>query len=198
VASDKKGAQERAATLVFYDEGGFSLKPSVRRTWAPRGQTPLLRHKFNWKRLHATANVVCQPDGSACDLLLSVQEQAIKEDAVIAHLEALHQQVPGLLFVLWDGLPAHRSKKVQQYLADNAAWLVVHRFPAYAPELNPVEYVWSPMKGHDLANFCPDTIGQIQHQVDKAHQRLRSDPTELYDFLAASGLFPSRHERSLT
>ena len=198
MACDKKGAQEQAATLVFWDEGGFSLKPSVRRTWAPRGQTPILRHKFNWQRLHAACGLVCQPDGSGCDLLLWVQEQTIKEDAVIAYLSALHEQVAGRLWVLWDGLPAHRSKKVQQYIAYSAEWLQVHRLPAYAPELNPVEYVWSPMKGKDLANFCPDTLTQVRQQVDKAHQRVRQDRTELYDFLAASTLFPSRHVRPLT
>ena len=165
MAADKKGALERAATLVFYDEGGFSLKPSVRSTWAPRGQTPLLRHKFNWKRLHATANVVCQPDGSACDLFLSVQEQAIAEDAVSAHLNALHQQVSGVLFVLWDGLPAHRSKKVQQHIVANADWLQVHRFPAYAPELNPVEQIWNHTKYRELANYLPEDLAALQDAV---------------------------------
>jgi putative transposase len=157
-----------------------------------------LRHKFNWQRLHVLANLVCQPDGSGCDLLLQMQEKAVKEDAIVAHLDALHQQLPGLLVLLWDGLPSHRSAKVQHYLADNGDWLTVERFPAYAPELNPVEYIFSPMKGKDVANFCPDTREQLRQQVDTAQQRLRSQPDELYDFLAASGLFPSRHERSLS
>jgi transposase len=73
----------------------------------------------------------------------------------------------------------------------------VFRFPGYAPELNPVEYVWSPMKVKDTANFCPDTLREVEQQVDKAHQQLRNDPSELYDFLAASGLFPSRHEKTV-
>jgi hypothetical protein len=169
----------------------------VRKTWAPRGQTPGLRHRFNWKRLHAIANLVCQPDGSACDLLLRVQDKPIQEDAMVAYLDAWRQHLPGLRALLWEGLPAHRSLKVKQYLRAHRAWRLVAPLPAYAPELNPVEYVWSPRKGKDTANCCPDPLGQLHQQVDKAHQRLRQEPTELYDFLAASGLFPSRHERPL-
>src|SRR4051794_14196109 len=95
VASNKKGAIKRGAKFAFLDESGFSLKPSVRRTWAPRGQTPILMHRFNWKRLNAIGTLVCNPDGSEPDLLLHLQPKGIKDDAVIVYLEGLHRQVPG-------------------------------------------------------------------------------------------------------
>ncbi len=189
MASDKKGAAKRRAKLAFLDESGFSLKPSVRRTWAPRGQTPILEHKFNWKRLHAMGSLVCNPDGSQPDLLLHLQPKSIKEEAVFAYLQALHRQVPGRLVLLWDRLPAHRGQKVAEYLAQNADWLQVEWLPAYAPELNPMEYVWSATKGKPLANLAPDRIAQLEQVVKRTHRRMRKRPEDLQRFLMASSLY---------
>ena len=175
--------------MVFLDESGFSLKPSVHRTWAPRGQTPKLEHRFNWKRLNAIGSLVCDPEGTHPDLILHLQDKSIKEDAVIAYLEALHRQVPGPLDLLWDHLPAHRSQKVQDYLAANTDWLVVHWFPGYAPELNPIEYFWSALKGKPLANLAPDRVEQLQKVIERAHRRARKQTQLLQEFLIASKLY---------
>src|ERR671937_75677 len=115
MAPHKKGACERGATLVFHDEGGFSLRPPIRRTWAPRGKTPIVRHRFNWKRVHAIGAIACDPDGSHAQLLLYLQERAITEEAIVPYLEALHKHIDGLIVLLWDGLSSHRSQKVQAY-----------------------------------------------------------------------------------
>lgn len=188
MARHKKGALERGAALVFHDEFGISMKPSVRRTWAIRGKTPILRHRCSWKRVHAIANIVCPPDGNY-KLLLHWQEAPINEQAIIEHLDRLHQEAPGDTVLLWDGLPSHRSKLVKQYLADNARWLTVNRFPAYAPELNPVEYFNSAVKGKDLPNYCPDTTIEIEQQLQVAHERINNDRALIGGFLRASGLW---------
>jgi len=189
LAPHKKGAQKRGAKLALLDEGGFSLKPSVRRTWAPRGQTPILKHHFNCKRLHAIGTLVCEPDGSEPDLLLHLQPRSIKEDAVIAYLEALHRQVPGLIVLLWDHLQAHKSQKVADYLARNRDWLQVEWFPFYASDLNPMEYFWSAIKGKPLANLAPDRLDQLQRAIERAHRRTRGQPHLLHEFLIASKLY---------
>lgn len=189
LATDKKGAQEQGAQLVFIDESGFSLRPSVRRTWAPRGQTPLIRRHFNWKRLSAIAALLCQPDGSLPQLLLAVQEDNFTGPTILSFLEGLGQQTQGPLVLLWDGLPAHRSRLVRDYLAQNSHWLQVERFPAYAPELNPVEYLWSCTKGKDMANLCPDTLEQVQTALERAGERIGNDVSLLGGLLQASSLF---------
>jgi transposase len=189
MASAKKGAQKRGAKLVFLDESGFSLKPSVRRTWAPRGHTPLLSHPFSWKRLNAIGSLVCQPDGSDCDLLLCLQPRTIKEDAIMAYLQALRQQVPGPLVLLWDRLPAHCSGKVDAFVKANTSWLTVEWLPAYAPELNPVEYFWSALKGKPLANLAPDTLAELEQAIQRNHRKMRKRPDDLHEFLVASSLF---------
>jgi|SRR5579862_2076255 len=193
MASDKKGAIQRGATLVFHDEGGFSLKPNLRRTWAPRGQTPIVRHKFNWERVHAVGALACCPDGSQAQLLVYLQETAINAEAIIAYLSALHEHIPGLIILLWDGLPSHRSKKVAAYLAANQDWLEVERFPGYAPELNPVEYVWSCWKGKDLSNSGPDDTLEIVERLLLAQERVGQEPDTLYGFLVASTLYEKQN-----
>jgi putative transposase len=148
-----------------------------------------LEHRFNWKRLNAIGSLGCEPDGSLPDIVLHLQPQTIKEDAVIAYLDALHRQVPGPIVLLWDSLPAHRSAKVADYLKANTDWLEVVWFPGYAPELNPMEYFWSALKGKPLANLAPDRVDQLQKAITRAHRRVRKQTQMLQDFLVASSLY---------
>ena len=74
--------------------------------------------------------IVCRPDGGDCRLLLHWQEETVKSPGVIAVLGKLHAQVPGRVVLLWDGLPAHKSGAVQEYVRGQADWLTVERFPA--------------------------------------------------------------------
>jgi transposase len=134
-------------------------------------------------------SLVCQPDGSDCDLLLHLQPETIKDAAVIGYLDALHQQVLGPLVLLWDRLPAHCSGKVEAFVQANAFWLTVEWLPAYAPELNPVEYFWSALKGKPLANLAPDTIGELEQAIQRNHRKMRKRPDALHEFLVASSLF---------
>lgn len=92
---------------------------------------------------------------------------------MIAFLHALHRQIPGKVLLLWDGAPIHRSKLVTAYLQTQRHWLHVERLPAYAPELNPVEYLWSYWKQHELANFCPKDIWELSHAASQALKRIR-------------------------
>ncbi len=192
LAAHQKGAFERGAKVVFLDESGFSTSPHVRRTWAPRGETPVLRHKLRWERVHAVGMHVCTPvteaEIASEDVLLHLQEAAINADSLQVVLTALHAQVPGPIILLWDRLPVHLCKAVKAFRADNEDWLAVELFPVSAPELNPPEYLWSALKGKDLANFCPDTREELTDQVLKGYGRLRADPRYATSFLAASSL----------
>jgi transposase len=188
LARDKKGAFERAATIVFVDESGFSQRPSVRRTWAPKGQTPIIRHHFNWKRLNAIGALVCRADGTQPQVLLHLQEESVVSESIISFVDRLKEQIPGPVVLLWDGLPAHRSKVVKAHIEQQWEWLTVERLPAYAPELNPVEYFWSAIKGKDVANFCACTIGQIKDELERARDRIDRDCIA-HGFLRASRLY---------
>jgi hypothetical protein len=98
--------------------------------------------------------------------------------------------------LLWDGLPAHRSRAMQAWLTTQRRWLVVERLPAYAPELNPTEGLWAWLKGTELANLVCPTLGEvIEHAERGVHEhaergvhRARSTPHLAYSFLRRTGL----------
>jgi transposase len=197
VASDKKRAVKRGAKLAFLDESGFSLQASLRRTWSPRGQTPIVHAHLSWERLNAIGALICNGAGNGADLHLAFQEETVKEEAIIGFLSALHGCFPGRIVLVWDHLQAHKSDKVAAYLVANRDWLQVEWFPSYASELNPMEYFWSVAKGEPTANTEPDTLDEIERSVRQLGDRAAGDQELLYGFLAASGLFPSKDERSL-
>lgn len=92
------------------------------------------------------------------------------------------------LLLIWDGLPAHRAKIVREYLVQEKKWLRVERFPAYAPELNPIEYLWSAMKRKDMSNHAPHGLGRLRQTIHKSKRRL-SNTKLLKGFLGASRLY---------
>jgi len=101
-----------------------------------------------------------------------LQKDPVNTETVVGFLDSLHEEIDGVIVALWDGLSAHRSNVVREYIEQNKQWLTVERLPAYAPELNPVEYLWSAMKGKDIANFCSETIEQVEHKVEQAAHRI--------------------------
>jgi hypothetical protein len=160
VAADQKRAAAKSAWLVFFDESGISLIPPVRRTWSARGRTPILRHRVAWKRASMAAALGYRPDGTRARLCFHVQPDSYDTDSLIGVLEQLAGFYSGQRVVLlWDGLSAHWSHRMRAHLDSQRHWLTVERLPAYAPELNPVEYLWANLKGTELANFagtpCP-------------------------------------------
>lgn len=155
------------------DECGFSQRPNVRRTWAPKGQTPRLKGNFNWKRLSVTGAIAWRPGQAHAQLFFSPRPGALNTDDAVEFLGNLHRQVRGPVVVLWDGLPAHRSRRVADFAQRNAHWLRLVRLPAYAPELNPVEYFWAHLKNGTTANYAPDHLSELQEHLLAATRRLR-------------------------
>ena len=124
---------------MFWDESGASLLPVVRRTWAPRGHTPVIRHHFKWKRASMAAGLCYGSRGGGAALAFHHQVDAYNTETLIGALDQLRRALGGQqATLLWDGLPAHRSRAMRAWLARQRHWLVVERLPGSAPELNPV------------------------------------------------------------
>jgi DDE superfamily endonuclease len=189
VATDQKRARAKSAWLVFFDESGISLIPPVRRTWSPRSRTPILRHRMAWKRASMAAALGYQPDGTKARLCFHLQADSYDTDSLIEVLEQLKGFYAGHRVVLiWDGLSAHWSYKMRAHVAAQHDWLTVERLPAYAPELNPVEYLWANLKGGELANCAGDTIAQVADQAQQGIQRVCDSDSLVIGFLAHTGL----------
>jgi hypothetical protein len=189
VAPDQKRAVAESAWIVFFDESGISLIPPVRRTWSRRGTTPILRHRMAWKRASMAAALGYHPEGTSARLCFHLQQDSYDTDSLIGVLEQLAGFYAGQRVVLlWDGLSSHWSHKMRAHLAAQRHWLTVERLPAYAPELNPVEYLWANLKGGALANCTGDTIAEVADQAQRGIQRVCDSDSLVVGFLAHTGL----------
>lgn len=190
MAAGKKNARRRRAWLLFEDESGLSHHPVVRRTWAPRGRPPVLTHTGGlWKRLSVAVALAFRWDGRRSRLFFQTRPGTYTDGGLITFLRALKRHFRGRsIILLWDGLPAHRSGRMQRYVARQRAWLHVERLPAYAPDLNPVEQIWGNVKGRDLANRCPTEILALRRPLRCGFARIRRQPDLAVGFLRHAGL----------
>jgi hypothetical protein len=133
VAQDQGGALSRGAWLCFLDESGVSLRPPVRRTWAPRGRTPILRHRGHWKRA-SMAGICCyRPDGSRARLCFHSQPDSYNDHTLIVVLKQLRRFLRGApATLIWDNLPSHHSRVMGAWLEGQRHWLAVEYLPGYA------------------------------------------------------------------
>jgi len=96
---------------------------------------------------------------------------SIRSPRVVEFLSHLLRHIPGKLLVVWDGLRGHRGRLVWDFVPEQRGRIWLGFLPAYAPELNPVEYLWSHWKHHKLPNFCPKTFGELSHYGGDATAR---------------------------
>lgn len=155
LAPAKKNAVKQGRTIVFVDESGLSERPTRTRTWAPRGETPVLQYHFNWHQLSVMAGITWRR------FYFRLFPGAVKAPQVVEFLKALRAQLNRPLLIIWDGLPAHRSRLVREYVESLDGEIQLERLPAYAPELNPVEYIWAHLKQHEVAHLCPEDFAEL-------------------------------------
>jgi len=188
MAPCKKNAVRLAAHVVFIDESGFLLIPSVRKTWSPVGQTPLLRYRYRHDRISAISGIAVSPKRFHCTLYCHLYEDNIQGEEVLTFLRHLLRQIRGHLIVLLDNGAVHRSDPVQELLARTRRLHLVS-FPAYAPELNPDEGVWNHLK-RTLANGRPDTQTELMDVLADEVCRLAASPPLLRGCIQQSDLPP--------
>jgi len=167
-------AQQEQRTVVFVDESGFSQRPARKRTWAPRGQTPILEFNFNWKRISAIAGV------SFCELWFALHEGTIRAPQVIEFVKQLQARIGQKLLLVWDGLSAHGSRAVRAFLEGLAGAVRVERLPGDAPELNPVEFLGGapqkPRLGQRHARLALETVQSGPQRVVQGAETALGDP----------------------
>lgn len=173
LAAHKKRALDAGATLIFVDESGFSLSPSLRRTWAPEGETPVITEHFNWKRMSAIGAVAWRPGQPTTRLFLTLHPGNIDSSRSVDFLRNIRRHVRGPVVLVWDRLPAHRSRETLGHVQEQSTWLTVEYLPAYAPELNPVEPLWSSLKGKHAANYPADMIDELDAHLRRSIRRVR-------------------------
>lgn len=116
----------------------------------------MLQYSFNWKQLSLIAGV------TIANFYFRFFHGSIKAPQLVEFLKALARQIEGRLLIVWDGLPAHRSRLVRSYVESLDGRIVLERLPAYAPELNPVESLFGYAKQRELANLCLRAIDDVR------------------------------------
>ncbi|PYV20511.1 MAG: IS630 family transposase [Acidobacteria bacterium] len=188
LAPSKKNAARLGAHLVFADESGFLLIPNVIKTWAPRGQTPVLRHAYRRERISVISGVSVSPQRQHLGLYYQLWFGNIRQEEVCLFLRHLLRHLRGPVVVLVDNSPTHKGEPLDQLLREHPR-LRLERFPSYAPELNPDEGVWHLAK-HDLANGCPKDLDDLMEDLVRSIERTRASSKQLRGCVLQSDLPP--------
>ncbi|MDH3486401.1 MAG: IS630 family transposase [Myxococcales bacterium] len=189
LAPGKKNAARLNAWLVFIDETGFLTSPLVRRSWAPRGSTPVLVQRLNSRqKASAVGALAISPRQRKVRLLISYRlHQNFNTEWAVGFLRDLRRHLGSRLILVWDNLNVHRSLRVRA-LIDGWRHARLEFLPPYAPELNPLEYVWGYLKLNPLANLAPDQIDELVPVLDDSIARLQTQQQLLRSFIRASPL----------
>jgi transposase len=139
------------------------------RTWAPRGQTPLLRVQLTRDHLSVISGITVDDQ-----LFMQVREGAYDSAGVVGLLRVLLRKIPGTLLVIWDGSPIRKGQPIKAFLNRGAAKrLRLEPLPGYVPDLNPEESVWAYLKRVEVGNVCCRDLGDLLTHLIRDRERLR-------------------------
>ena len=166
------------------------MTPLVRRSWAPRGKTPLLYQRTRSRqKVSAIAALTVSPRRRRVGLYFSlVPNENIDSRKVQDFLRELRRHIQNPIILIWDRLNAHRSVRVQSWMA-RCHGLSSEFLPAYAPELNPVENLWSYLKQNPLANFAAADVDELFRTTKRATRKIGARPDLLRSFIKGVPLF---------
>lgn len=182
-------ARERNAYLVFIDESGFMMSPTIRRTFAPRGSTPVNKVFNPHGRISVGGAITISPKRTHPSLhyLMLTENVSFRGPNIIDFVKQLRGWIRGPITIIWDQVIIHSSDVVLRYLK-TVPDVVTEAFPPYAPELNPVDRAWSYLKYNRLANYTPVTMGRLRRTVKSEIRRLQGKPDLLRSFIRQSSV----------
>ncbi len=164
------------------------LQPLVRRTWAPRGQTPILRQWDRHDRLSVASVLTVAPRRRRLGLYWRMQPRNIRTVDLVEFLRNLRRHVRRPLWLILDRSSVHKAKILREYLHRHQHKIRVDWLPPYAPELNPTEQVWNHAKHADLPNATPDNVEELATLVGSSLADQRSQSHLLRSFFETARL----------
>jgi transposase len=187
LAGGKKRRRELNAVVALEDESGFSLVSPLKRTWAPRGETPTIRTSISHHdRLNIIGALLVLPNGEQFKLSMRSYWHSLTGKEVIVFLKQLLRCTSGYIILVWDNHSIHKRKIVQEFLATQER-LIVYWFPTAAPELNPAEYVWTQVSEY-TAGTAPHNRAELHANVKAGIARTRRSQRRLHSCLPATHL----------
>ena len=199
MARYKSTARDLGAYVCFEDEAGQGLRPPKGRTWAPRGARPVVRVRGAGGGRVNIAGVACYRPGDRPHLYYQLRVYRRRKgeakgftwadyrDLIIA----AHRQLSAPLIWIWDNLNIHLAPELASFAAENKEWLRVYRLPAYAPDLNPAEGIWSLLK-RSMVNFAAADLDGLVRTVKRKPKKIQYWPHLSDGCLAGTGLITNR------
>lgn len=161
------------------------LAPTVRRTFAPIGRTPILRRWDRHDRISAISCITVSPAKRRLGLHFQLlpDDTNVTGERMVEFLRELRRRMPWPLRIVWDRGNVHdKSRAVRAFLAEHPS-ISTEQFPSYTPEANPDEGVWQHAKHGRLANFTPEDTAELRSAVTGELQRLQRSPKLLASFI---------------
>jgi transposase len=183
LAAAEKKAVKKGLVIVFIDEAGFYLLPSLVRSYAPRGETPILRARHSYDHLSVMSGITLSGQ-----LYTLMRSRALTSKDSVRFLKQVRQQVKQGLLVIWDGSPIHRREVTQYMSTKEAKDITLEQLPGYAPDLNPDEGVWQHLKNVELRNLSCKSLDHLHRELNLAIRRLRNKPHIIRSFFDGAGL----------
>ena len=165
------------------------MSPLVRRSWSPRGQTPVLRQRGRSRRkVSVIAALTISPRRRRVRAHFGFLPDANYDgEAILAFLKELSRAVRGPIELIWDRLRAHHRGPVGAWLAQSRR-VHAHLLPPYAPELNPVELIWGHAKMNPLANFAPAELQELLRRTQRVTRDIAGNQPLLRAFIQHGSL----------
>lgn len=183
------------AYLCFEDEAGQNLTPPRSRTWGRRGRTPIVKVNGRSSGRISIAGMIATRPGLRTRWFYRLrvhrpgrrkERKSLSERDYIGLLDAAHQQLQAPIILIWDRLNTHVSRTMKEMIAARD-WLTVVLLPAYAPDLNPVEWAWAHLK-HSIANLTAGTLDRLKALIRNRLKSFQYQPDLLDRFIAGTGL----------
>lgn len=164
------------------------LQPLVRRTWAPKGETPIQRQWKRHDRLSVMSAITLSPRRCRIGLYWRIQDHNICGDDVVAFLRDIRRHLRRKIVLILDRWGVHKATVVRKYLQLHSDTIHVEWLPSYAPDLNPTEQVWNHSKYADLANLAPDNLQELYSLVSSSMATMRGQSHLLASFFRMARL----------
>jgi transposase len=163
------------------------LQPVRRRTWAPRGQTPLLYAWDRRDRLSAISAITVSPRRRKLGMGFRLQEENVRAEHLVRFVRGLHRHLGTPIILVWDRSGPHR-KAARLLCKRSPRWLRIEWLPPYAPDLNPTEQCWNHSKYSDMANYIPHDTTQLGRTIKKSFTKQQKNVSLLHSYFQTAQL----------
>jgi DDE superfamily endonuclease len=190
LAAHQKKARRRGANLLLMDESGLLMAPLVRRSWARKGHPPVIEQKAGHReKVSIAAALWLPPLRDRLGLAYQTLVNGYFNNAEVAEfLGCAVEGLPGPVIAIWDEGTMHKGGPIRELVDRSGGRLEIEPLPAHAPELMPVEQLWTWLKYDRLHNFAPEDAHQLNKVAVRELEAIRDDQARLRNFFHASDL----------